>query len=205
VAGFNMMLVMTANGPISLEQRQEIVRAARVTRNPYAIAMSFRSLGHIARTAGDYEAAYTAFAESAVLFQQMRDREFYNANRAEMGHARRMQGRYAEAAAIYAETLPVWQELGRRAAVARELECLAFIAAADGPAERAATLFGAAETLRKQTGNAMMFKERDEYDAAVAQLRARAEPAVIQAAWAQGRTLTLDQAVRYALDTPDHA
>jgi non-specific serine/threonine protein kinase len=200
LTNLSMLLAIMANEPISLERRQELVRAARTTRNPYTIAMSFRNVGHIARTAGDYEAAYDAFAESTVLFQQMRDREFYTASRAEMGHARRMLGRHAEATAIYAETLPVWQELGRPAAVARELECLAYIAVVDGPVERAAQLFGAAETLREQTGSSMMFKERDEYDAAMAQLRAQSEPPIIEAAWARGRALTMNKAVAYALE-----
>ncbi len=41
--------------------------------------------------------------------------------------------------------------------------------------------------------------ERREYEAAVAQLRAQAEPAIVEAAWARGRALTMEEAVAYAL------
>ena len=83
--------------------------------------------------------------------------------------------------------------------MARELECLAYIAAAGGLAERAAKLFGAAEALRQSIGTTMTAYERREYDAAVAQLRAGVDAATLEAAWARGRALTLDEAVTYAL------
>ncbi|HEY6073938.1 MAG TPA: hypothetical protein VIV15_11230, partial [Anaerolineales bacterium] len=91
--------------------------------------------------------------------------------------------------------------LGNRPAVAHELECLGFIAAAGGHAyaERAATLLGAAEALREAIGSPMTTSERREYDPVVAQLRAGAEQAPVEAAWARGRALTLDEAVVYAL------
>ena len=44
---------------------------------------------------------------------------------------------------------------------------------------------------------------RPEYDQAVVQLRARAEPAVMEAAWARGRALTMNEAVAYALAKGD--
>ena len=108
--------------------------------------------------------------------------------RSDMGHMRRLQGRLAETAAIYAETLPVWQELGQRAAAAYELECLAFIATASGPAQSqcAAQLFGVAEVLRQQIGSPLTIIERREYDQALAQLRAQTEPIILASAWAKG-------------------
>lgn len=60
-------------------------------------------------------------------------------------------------------------------------------------------LFGADEALSDQIGAPMTAMERREYDQAVAQLRARTEPALVEAAWARGRALGLDEAVAYAL------
>jgi hypothetical protein len=176
-------------------------RVARATANPYAIAIALLSVGQWAMLTGDYARAHAGYAEAATLLRQMRDRGGYNVARSFVGHTLRLQDRYAEAAAVYAETLPVWQEVRHRAAVAYELECLAGMAVADGPAstQRAATLFGAAEALRERIGSTMTVMERGEYDQAVANLRAGAEPAVVEAAWARGRALGLDQAVGYAL------
>ena len=187
--------------PVPPALRAETLRVARATRNPWAIAFAIRLAAHVDRMTGAFEAAYAGYAESAAIYQQMRDRNFYNASRSEMGHVLRLQGRHAAAAAIYAETMHVWQELGQRAAVAHELECLACMAAAGGPAAapRAAQLFGAAEILREQIGSNMTAMERREYDQGVAQLRAQLEAAGLTAAWASGRTMGLDEAVAYAL------
>lgn len=45
----------------------------------------------------------------------------------------------------------------------------------------------------------MTVMERRESEAAVAQLRAQAEPAIVEAAWARGRALSMEEAVAYAL------
>ena len=129
----------------------------------------------------------------------MRARNLYNASRSEIGHLLRQQGRYQAATAVYAETMRVWQGLGQRPAMAHELECLAFIAAASGQPERGATLFGAAEALREALATPMTAYERREYDQTVAQLRAQTKEATLAASWARGRALTLEAAVSYAL------
>jgi hypothetical protein len=130
----------------------------------------------------------------------MRDRNFYTAGRSEIGHVLRLQGRHAEAAAVYVETLSAWQDLGHRAAVAHELECLAYCATAAGQGsfQRAAHLLGAAEALRERIGSSILLMEHQEYDQVVAQLRTEMEATALQAAWAQGRSLSLDEAVAYA-------
>jgi hypothetical protein len=161
--------------------------------------MAILIVAQMAGKAGEFDAAYAGYAEATPLYNQMRDWNGYNVARSEMGHLLRQQDCHAEAAAVYAETMRVWQELGHRAAVAYGLECLAYIAAATEQRERAAQLFGAAEALRERIGSTMSAIERREYEAAVAQLGAQAEPAIDEAAWARGRALTLEEAVTYAL------
>jgi len=96
-----------------------------------------------------------------------------------------------------------WQELGQRAAVAHELECFAFIAGASGQNERSAKLFGAAEALRELIGSPMTPLERREYDQAVSNLRTQMGEAALAKAWAEGRALTMEQAIEYALEKTD--
>jgi tetratricopeptide (TPR) repeat protein len=201
VAGAFMSLALAANEPVPLGIRQETLRLARASGNPVVIGMTTQNVARVAASSGDWDEAYAGFEESATLFQQMRARNLYNASRSEIGHLLRQQGRYQEAAAVYAETMRVWQELGQRPAMAHELECLAFIAAASAhaDAERAAALFGAAEALREALGAPMTAYERREYDHAVAQLRAQTDEVTLTAAWARGRALSLDEAVAYAL------
>jgi hypothetical protein len=60
---------------------------------------------------------------------------------------------------------------------------------------RAARLHGAAETLRETIGVPLTTMERALYDPAAV----RASPE-LASAWAEGRAMTLEQAVAYALD-----
>ena len=64
---------------------------------------------------------------------------------------------------------------------------------------RAARLIGAADALREVAGAAMLAIERHEYESELAQLRAILDPAAFERAWADGRSLTADDAVALAL------
>jgi hypothetical protein len=66
---------------------------------------------------------------------------------------------------------------------------------------RAARLFGAGEALREAIGASVLFYLVD-YDRAVAAARDALGEEALATAWAQGREMTLDQAVAYALDEP---
>jgi hypothetical protein len=95
--------------------------------------------------------------------------------------------------------LPIWQDFGHRAAVAHEVECLGYIASAQGQNERAARLLGAAEAIRKTINSTLNGIELVEYEKEIAALRAGLDENKMQAAWAEGRALTMDQAIEYAL------
>jgi len=72
----------------------------------------------------------------------------------------------------------------------------------DGPpgAHRAARLFGAAEALREALGAPVLWFQRQSYAQGVAALRAWLDDAACAAAWAEGRGMTLEQAIAYALE-----
>jgi hypothetical protein len=65
--------------------------------------------------------------------------------------------------------------------------------------ERAARLFGAAETLYPQIRFEMSAKERTEHNQAVAAARAALGKKAFDKAWAEGKGMTLEEAVAYAL------
>ena len=110
----------------------------------------------------------------------------------------RKQGRLPEALAVYRETILVWQELGQRAAIARTLECFAFVAGAQEQNERAAKLLGAAQALRELIDSSMTSLEHLEYDQAMSQLRVQMDEAALAKAWAEGRGMGMEQALELA-------
>ena len=79
------------------------------------------------------------------------------------------------------------------------LEGLATIAASAGETERAARLFGAAETYRESLGTSLTTAGyRDEYEASLAATRAALGETRYTTAWADGRRFSLEEALAEA-------
>jgi len=199
VVGMEMFLAVLMNRPVPPGFGEETIRTARASGNPWALAMALTNVGRVKMAYGNPAEALPYFEEAAALFQKIRDPSMYNSSRSEMGHLFRKQGRYAEAAAVYRETIYTFQDLGQRAAVAHELECFAYMAAAQGQNERAARLLGAAEALRELTKSDMTAMERRDYEPAVSGLRAHMDRAALAKAWAEGRAMEMKQAIAFAL------
>ena len=120
--------------------------------------------------------------------------------RSEVAHLERWQGHIAQAKPLYQETILQWQDLGHRAAIAHELECLAMIAKSQEEEQRAAVLFGAAEALLESINTPMTPFERVEYDREVDDLRANMDEKNLARFWEKGKAMTMQQAIEYALE-----
>jgi tetratricopeptide (TPR) repeat protein len=165
------------------------------------MAMLAMGFGMIAIQLGDYDQARTRFEQGLDLFQKIGDKYRVNMVRSELAHIERRQNHYRQALPIYNETILAWRELGSRAAVAHQLECFAFTYEALRHDEHAVHLLGAAEALREKITIPMTPLERKEYDRVVASLRTRLNKSLFSQAWSEGREMTMDQAVAYALET----
>ena len=98
------------------------------------------------------------------------------------------------------ESLRLVWELRDRQCTCRSLELLAALARLDGGAERAARLFGATEALRRAIGTVDPVGARLQ-DRDLAAARAELEEERFAALCADGRALSPDRAVAYALDS----
>ena len=75
------------------------------------------------------------------------------------------------------------------------------VAARDGDPERAARLFGATEALGEAASVALSFPPTLAlYERDLASIKAQLDPERFEAAWAEGRTLTVDLAAAEALE-----
>jgi len=173
----------------------------------YSGAMVRLMLGETALLAGDHRAAQRSYTESNVIFTKYGDRQFMTVSLSGLADIARLTGDLPRAISLYREVIANWVTMGNRGAVARCLECLAFIAIAQAMEglegrstwlHRAANLFGAAATLRTTSRSDMSIDERKEYDIQLAQLQQSLEPADFSAAWATGQALDLTQAVAFA-------
>ncbi len=81
------------------------------------------------------------------------------------------------------------------------LEGFAGLAALQGQPERAARLFGAAQAALDMIGAALVQSDRAEYDRHLALARNQLSEDAFASAWDEGRAMTLDEAIDYALET----
>ena len=95
-----------------------------------------------------------------------------------------------------------WPETGRlrvRMASRQSARVVRVRRACTGDGIRAARLFGAAEILREVADASMAPAEREEYDVAIGRLGGMTSDEARRSAWAEGRGMTSDEAVAFAL------
>ncbi len=115
------------------------------------------------------------------------------------GHAVRLQGDLERAAGLYRESLALFWETEDKWVATECIEGLALIASAQGHSERAARLSGVAEAARERFGITMPRPERGDPERLGITTRAEIEERALAAARAEGRAMTLEQAIEYAL------
>ena len=115
------------------------------------------------------------------------------------GHAVRLQGDMGRATGLYRESLALFRETGDKWTATECVEGLALIAAAQEKHERAARLFGVAEAARETFGITTPRQEAGDQELFWAAIRKRPEGTAFAAAWTEGRAMTLEQAIEYAL------
>ncbi|HKJ39770.1 MAG TPA: hypothetical protein VJ972_13415, partial [Anaerolineales bacterium] len=116
----------------------------------------------------------------------------------DFAHILRDQGRIDEALTIYRRTILMWQDYGHRAAVSHQLECFGLIEIAQDQPTHAVKLFGAAEALREISNSVRTPAEQKEFEEAKANLRSGMDD--FDKIWEQGHTMTMEQAIEFALE-----
>ena len=125
-----------------------------------------------------------------------------------LGMVHQAQGHDALATARLAESLTLYRHMDDRWGITFVLEGIGVLAATQGQrledaqpgGLRAARLFGAAEALRETLGAPLFPSHLNHYQQGVAAARAQLDDKTFAAAWAEGRAMTLEQAIAYALD-----
>ncbi len=178
---------------------EESLTIRRELGDKQGVAISLNNLGVVAYRQGDYVAACTLFHEGLAIFRELKNRQHVAMALTNLGLVTSGQSDYALARSFYAEGLAIRRELGDKRGIAYSLEGFAGLTIAQGQPEQAARLLGAADTLREAIGVPLPPADRAEYERTIAAARSRLGEAAFAAAWAEGRVMTLEQAVGEAL------
>ncbi len=205
VGGMSMGMlgqILSLKDPQSTQAQQYIAEGSDLmtrTGDRWMAAMALLGMAMNAAARRKFDEARSRFASIRPLFQELGDRHRLNMVSSEIAHIDRHEGNLDAAEAAYRETIVAWKRLGHRAAIAHQLESFAFIAQRREDGGRAARLYGAAEALRDAIGIPMTEAEKAEYQAEVARLRLGMDEGAFASAWAEGRGLTLEQAIAYGV------
>jgi non-specific serine/threonine protein kinase len=189
---------LDAAGPRGLEARERMAALGEQE----GLARALRIVGEAAIAGGDTLTGRAVFEERLAVCRQLDESTFLVHALGALGHVVRDEGDYALARSLYIESLALRRKHNHRIAIAQSLEDLAALARREQQPGQAIRLLGAAtafcETLDAQPPVAI----RAEYEHTMAEGRAALGEAAFAAAWAEGRAMSLDEAIEYALGAP---
>jgi tetratricopeptide (TPR) repeat protein len=179
---------------------EESLEIQRELGDRWGIADTVLNLGNVAYSQGDYASARSLHEESLALKRELGDKRGSAMSLNNLGHVAHSQGDYASARPLLEESLLIRRELGDRPGIAYTLESFASLNAKEDNREQAARLWGAAERLREEIGTPLAIDDRDEQDRDVTAVRLVMSQEAFSTSWAEGRAMTMQQAIEHALD-----
>jgi predicted ATPase/DNA-binding SARP family transcriptional activator/DNA-binding CsgD family transcriptional regulator len=178
---------------------EESLAIAREAGDTTAAAFASQHLAITAMLGGDYERAQTLFEATLEMTRITGNREGQTISLNNLGLVALCQGDYARAAKLSSESLRLSEELMEHQVVTWSLDALAGVCGQRGYIGKAARLWGAAEALREASGFSQPPDDKKVLEPFLDAARSRLEEADFQAAWEDGRAMTEEQAIGYAL------
>jgi predicted ATPase/DNA-binding CsgD family transcriptional regulator/Tfp pilus assembly protein PilF len=198
-------LAMAARAAILLRQKQlksaqrsyEAALEVLSDNNRWGVAQVQYGMGALARARGHAEVAVRHYRDAMEIFRELDAWPEIAKCQAGIGWIAVTSGDHGQAQESLAENLRLNQACGQRLGIARGLEAFAALSAARQQPERAARLAGAACQLREAlglgTGTGSRIEEVLEF------ARGRLGASAAAALFAEGRELTADDAIGFAL------
>ncbi len=181
-----------ASAPTLLE---ECLAISREIGFKEGIAASFWLSGQVAFGQRDLATARQLSEKSVALYREMGHRHGTAESLATLGKVLAVEGDYAAAHMRYEESLVISGELGEKWLIAACLLGLGEVVAAQQKLAWAAQLWGAAEAIRDTIGIPVPPVELADYEHSVSAARVHLGEKAFAAAWAQGRSMTPQQAL----------
>jgi predicted ATPase/DNA-binding CsgD family transcriptional regulator len=159
------------------------------------VASNLNHRGRLALQQGDLVTARSLVEESLALFRELGDQCNIAFTIPLLAQVVTRQGDDSAAHTLYQEGLALARTWNYPSAIASCLEGLAGMGAARGEPLWATRLWGTAEALREVIGEPIPAVERADYEQVVAAARSHLGEQAFAAAWAQGRSITPEQAL----------
>jgi predicted ATPase/DNA-binding winged helix-turn-helix (wHTH) protein len=165
-------------------------------------AWSINQQGDIAHAMGDTAACRRLYQLALTTFREVKDPWGTARSLADLGYVECESARHLAAHAAFCEALEIFSALGHRRGMARVLEGYACLAIAEGFAARALTLAATAAHARQRISAPLSPAEQLKLDQALSSARQSLQKEKADNACAAGSGMTMQEAVRFALEKP---
>jgi predicted ATPase/class 3 adenylate cyclase len=160
-------------------------------------------MGNLAFEQGDYAIAHSWYDKTLTLARDSGDRLGAAWSLINLASVAWQQGDSPRATTCFTESLAICRELEYKQGIAQCLRGFVGLASESRKAVYAARLCGAIEVVEQSSDSfhpSQPLKDRIHYDRTIAAIRAQLDEATFAAAWAEGRQMTLEEAIAEALD-----
>ncbi len=210
--GLGRLALLRGDYSAALVLLEESLVIARQEGDKRGIAWSLYLLGLMAQLQENNTAARTLFEESLLVVREIGYRVGIAQTLGNLGSVACSHGDYSTASALYRESLLIRQEASDRYGIAICLIGLGGIAIrrairpehSEGTREqeeggKGVMLLGAGEALMETIGAQLVWDEGRVYERGVATAREMLDEAAFARAWAEGRAMSMEQAITLAL------
>ena len=194
------MLFDTQAAPTRVRpQVEDVLVRYRQVEDKEGIAACFHLLGQITLLQDETEEARSWFEQSVALHKELGHQAGLAWAVSGLARVAVAQSDYVAARNRYEESLARARAIEDQELLVTCVEGLAMVMAAQGEPVWAARLWGAAEVLRETIGEPLSPVEHAFYESAIMDAHRRLGERAFAAAWAEGRTMTPDQALQAQL------
>jgi predicted ATPase/class 3 adenylate cyclase len=193
-------LALVARGAAedALRALAECLQLRRQLDDKRGVAAALMQLGFAVLVGRDPDSARRYFEESLPLWREVNNPDNTATVLSGLGAAHRGLGEYARSAAFFIESLFLFQRIAMPWGIAECLEGLATTARAAGELQRSLRFAALAEATREADPLPLKEWQREQYARLQAAAAAALGEGACTAAWAEGRSMSLEQAIAEA-------
>jgi len=181
---------------------EEAIALLKQAHHPVDLGMAHVNQGAAALYAGDYARAESICRVAVAQLRHAKEWQSLSIALLNLGLAQVYQGQIEAPVPRFKESLTIKQRLDDRGGIAEVLTGLAEVARLEHQPERAARLYGAAQVLEEANPGFIPIDVCPGWRQSVASIRAELGDAAFEVARAEGRKMSMDQAIGYAFNSP---
>ncbi len=199
LTGLAVVMEAQANYDQAISFCQESLELFREMEHRWGIAYSLNVLGEVARCQRDYNRAKIFYEESLTIGRGIGDKDRIAIAYHNLAYISHHQGDDTQAITLFGQSLILSQEVGDTLLTAACILGLAGEVLAKGDPRHAVCLFGAAQVIISAITNRLILADQIEYQRNLTSVHTQLDEATFNSAWAEGKVLTMDQAIELAM------